>query len=207
VPNPIFNIWVQISSSPACSVMVQIHSATRCNEINVITYDAFIWIADPPGCATQSDISNSITAGVIKEAIYLHLANFKMFELAMDPYCCPCPNDQGMIISKTLKCQSIALQWTGSGGILRSVTYDPSQPWSFYQNMIDMSYGFLEVPPSANPYFSLVDCLSLGCCFKTRYYCRNTSDQITFTDGAWQSFGSACNTETTPPCIINNCNF
>ncbi len=153
VPNPSYNIWVQISSSPACSVMVRIASESRCNEINVIDFDAFIWVANPTGCASPSDISNSITAGVIKEAIYQHLANVEMFNAAMDPNCCPCPIGQQTIVSKIVRCHAIALNWIGGNGSLRTVEYDPAQPWSVYQNMIDMSYGFNEVPSSANPYF------------------------------------------------------
>lgn len=203
--NPPIDLWVEVSSSPPCSVKVTARYNTRCNEVDVVDFDVYLWDANPTGCASPGTIANSIIAGLVKDAIYNAIANLRMNQIAANPLCCPCPLGTSIVISKFIQCHAIALSWTGGSGSQVTVEYDPTLQWSHYQFLIEQSYAFNQVPGSANPYFTMLDCLSLGCCFRTRSFCRNSESQIVFQDGPWQVVGPACNFNTTPKCTVLNC--
>lgn len=194
-----YPVWLTLSTSPPCSVFVNVHGARRCNEIDVQDFGFSVLITSPSGCATMNDINTFIQSGQFAEQAYYETANLSLAAyLSANPGCCNCENGymERMIITKIGSCYRPMLNYKLPDGTTATQWYDTSVPWSHYEGIILMAGG-------SEPTITIEKCPGNGCCMRYRMFCIQNGTAI-YSDSEWMQYGY-CDNDMDEQCTIRFC--
>lgn len=177
----------------------------RCNQIEWLDYSADIEDWSPSACNNPDALALALRNGSLKDEVYKTIANNRMTILTQGN-CCPCPQTQSSIITKVANCQAATISWDLPNGSRTSISYDLTQPWSYYLGLINSSWFPLAPPtPYAGAVVTVAPCLNYGCCYRIRTYCKNPPGNVSFWDGPWLMQGPPCSDPVYQNCQVINC--
>lgn len=192
------DVWIAISSTPPCSVVVRVHWRYRCNEYELMDVTQPVVFTNPVGCATQQDVQSAWYDGRITDGIKQAIADLALARwVHNNASCCPCPSQGFLVVGRVASCQKLVLTYTLPSGSVVSVNYDLSTPWSTYAMQISMANG-------SNPVIAMSPCPGEACCYRNRTFCLQDGVVANVQDGPWMTFGT-CDPSENSTCQIRMC--
>jgi len=190
------DIWVTISTNPACSVKVRVHWLMRCGQYEVQDISYGILITSPSGCATPDDVAAAWADGRMAAGIRMEMANLAMLTfIANGNTIPPCSQSaRSIIMGKLITCNTPYLHYSTPSGEM-SLVYDLNLPWSYYQQFIDANGGTL-------PVVRMHPCAEV-CCYLERRLCMDGTVLVHTDMPAYVS--DDCPDQEGQPCRIRLC--
>lgn len=191
------DLWLQVSSSPPCSVLVRVYYKQRCLQVEVQDFALGILQTNPSGCATPAQIYSFASSPAFKDQISIALSlQVTRRWLVMYPHKAPrCPDAERVTTSKFGSCRRPQVQYTFLDGSTTNVDYDPLQSWEYYSNLFSSTGGVMTS-------CVMVVCSYDICCFRNFTFCVDENRLIQWSMGAWTDVG-VC--PPWGPCIFKFC--
>lgn len=191
------DVWIEMSSTPPCSVMVRSYFKYRCLQIEFQDVAISLIVTIPSGCATGSQIATFVSTASFRtqlaNAVILeHTRNYYLQYPSRRPIC---PSAQTVTYGRVLNCQRMVVIYSFPDGQSVEVDYDSNMPWWYYQSLYVAQGGSL-VQIGFSP------CQINACCLKTMTHCVNEQGQLIYSFGNWVSNGSC---PVTSPCKYHFC--
>lgn len=179
------NVWIEMSSTPPCSLYVKVYYKKRCLQVEVQDFTIGYLLTNPANCATPSQINSFIYSHAfhdqLSKAVLLHSVSlWVMSHNGSLPYC---PGTLKVFTSKWGSCMRPVIEYTFPNGSQSSVDYDPALSWSYYANLFSSTGG---VPTST----ALVNCNIDVCCFRSMTFCVDENQQVQWSVSGWDSHGT-----------------
>ncbi len=166
--------WVQLQTSPPCSVRVQAFGRRRCNQVEINDWKWFFAPTSPPSCMSRDDIM-SLFSLLYKLSSETLLRNLFLSDFVNGTPLCP--ENVTYFIAKPGSCMKRTLNWSIPGGGSYSVEYDPLQSWSYYDSLMASTQG-------SGMYASVMPCNEI-CCRRELTFCYLPDGSVQMSGTYW----------------------
>lgn len=179
------NLWLEVSSTPPCSVMVTVYYQYRCLQVEVQDFALSFIQTNPNGCASPAQIYSFMNSASFRNQVSIAVSlQFARDWILDNPGSAPhCPTAYKVVTTKFGSCRKPMILYSFPNGSTTSVSYNPANSWSYYQNLYSGSGGVMVL-------VQLVVCNYDVCCFREFTFCVDDNSAVQWTIGGWVAYGT-----------------